>query len=352
MKEIMEKIIENGYEAYIVGGYVRDYLLGIESTDIDICTNAPINEIIKMFKGEGTAFPQYYAFHVERDGVCYDITSYRKELSYRRNKPVEIAPAPDLATDLLRRDFTINTFAIDSNGMLIDIYGAKKDLDSRIIRVMGDTEKKFKEDKTRIIRAIRFACTLDFDLDPKIIEFLSTKNVYLLNEISPEFKKKELDKIFDSQNSFKFLYLIKRYNMWKYFNMSEVANIIPTYNRYGVWAQVEVDLPFTREEKKIIESIKKIVDVGDIAISDFALYEEDVIYNAASILGIESKVRCILDILSMHNGLVDLDISVDTMLDYVDVDDFKRVYKSVERNIMEGKLKNSEEDIIDYLKCM
>ena len=103
MKEIMDKIIENGYEAYVVGGYVRDYLLGIETDDIDICTNAPINKIIEMFKGEGIAFPQYYAFHIERDGVCYDITSYRKELSYRRNKPIEIVPAKDLAEDLLRK---------------------------------------------------------------------------------------------------------------------------------------------------------------------------------------------------------------------------------------------------------
>lgn len=352
MKEIMEKIIKNGYEAYVVGGYVRDYLLGIESKDIDICTNAPINEIIKMFKGEGTAYPQYYAFHLEKDGVNYDITSYRKELSYRRNKPVEIVPAPDLATDLLRRDFTINTFAIDSKGMLIDIYGAKKDLDSRIIRVVGDTEKKFKEDKTRIIRAIRFACTLDFDLDPKIIEFLSTKHVYLLNEISPEFKRKELDKIFDSANSFKFLYLIKRYNMWKYFNIEETSNIIQTYNRYGIWAQVNADLVFTREEKKIIEAIKKLVSKGDIDILDFATYDEDVIYNAASILGIEGKVRQILDILSIHSSLIELDITVGAMLNYVAIEDFKRVYKSVERNIMEGKLENSKEAIIDYLKCL
>lgn len=352
MKEIMEKIIENGYEAYVVGGYVRDYLLGIESKDVDICTNAPINEIIKMFKNQGTAYPQYYAFHLEKDGINYDITSYRKELSYKRNKPIEIVPAEDLATDLLRRDFTINTFAIDSKGMLIDIYGAKKDLDSRIIRVVGDTEKKFKEDKTRIIRAIRFACTLDFDLDPKIIEFLSTKHVYLLNEISPEFKKKELDKIFDSANAFKFLYLIKRYNMWKYFNIEETSNIIQTYNRYGVWAQINANLTFTKEEKRIIESIRKLVAKGDIDILDFAQYDEDIIYNAASILGIEGKVRQILDILSIHSNLIELDISVGAMLNYVAIDDFKRVYKSVERNIMEGKLENSKEAIIDYLKCL
>lgn len=352
MKEIMDKIIENGYEAYVVGGYVRDYLLGIETDDIDICTNAPINKITEMFKGEGIAFPQYYAFHIERDGVCYDITSYRKELSYRRNKPIEIVPAKDLAEDLLRRDFTVNTFAISYDGKLIDIYGAKKDLDSRLIRVVGDTEKKFREDKTRIIRAIRFACTLDFDLDPKIVEFFDTKNVYLLNEISPEYKKKELDKIFDSPNTYKFFYLVNRYRMWKYFNIEECSNIIPSYNRYGVWAQINADLPFTNREKKKVEAIKKMVAKGDIAVMDFALYDEDVIFNAASILGIENKVKMLIEILSMHSSLIEMDISVGAMLTYVDVENFKRVYKSVERNIMEGKLANSREAIVEYLKCL
>lgn len=348
----MDKIIENGYEAYVVGGYVRDYLLGIETTDIDICTNAPINKIIEMFKGEGIAFPQYYALHLERDGVCYDITSYRKELSYRRNKPIDIVPAKDLAEDLLRRDFTVNTFAISYDGKLVDIYGAKKDLDARLIRVVGDTEKKFREDKTRIIRAIRFACTLDFDLDPRIIEFFDTKHVYLLNEISPEFKKKELDKIFDSTNSFKFFYLVSRYNMWKYFNIEECSNIIQTYNRYGIWAQINADLPFTNREKKKIEAIKNMVAKGDIDVMDFALYGEDVIFNAASILGIENKVKTLIEILGMHSSLVDMDISIGAMLTYVDVNSFKRVYKSVERNIMEGKLENSRDAIVDYLKCL
>ena len=351
MKEIMNKLVEYGYEAYVVGGYVRDYLLGIESEDIDICTNAPISAIIKMFNGEGTAFPQYYAYHIEKDGVSYDINTYRKELAYRRNKPVELEPAKDLATDLLRRDFTINTFAIDSDGHLIDIYGSKKDLDSRIIRVMGDTEKKFKEDKTRILRAIRFACTLDFDLEPRIIDFLANKHVYLLNEISPEFKKRELDKIFDSNNAYKFFYLVKRYNMWKYFNIHSVPEVTQTYSRFGIWAQIDTDLIFTREEKRIIEGIKKIVSKGEIAFMDFALYSPEVIYNAASILGIEGKVRTLLDILSMKS-IIEIDISVSTMLNYVEVDDFKRVYKLIERNIMEGKLENNKEAIIGYLECI
>ena len=351
MKEIMNKLVENGYDAYIVGGYVRDYLLGIESLDVDISTSAPINKIQELFNGEGTAYPQYYAYHIERDGVGYDITSYRKELKYRRNKPIELEPAKDLAEDLLRRDFTVNTFAITHDGKFIDIYGAKKDLDSKLIKVVGDIDKKFSDDKTRIIRAIRFACTLDFDLEPRIIDFLSSKQIYYLNEVPPEYKKRELDKIFDSPNAYKFFYLLKRYNLFKYFNIHTVPSVTQTYNRYGIWAQMDVDLPFSKEEKMIINSIRMFVDQGDISLSDFPYHSEEVIYNVASILGIESKVRSLLDILSLRS-IIDIDMGISDMLEYVDVNDFKHVYKSVERNIMEGKLENRREVIIDYLKCL
>ena len=175
MNEIVKRIVESGYEAYIVGGYVRDYLLGMPSKDIDICTNAPIEKIVKLFNGKGKAFNEYYSFHIEENGYSYEITTYREELKYKKNKPVELKIAKDLKTDLLRRDFTINTFAIDKNGKLVDLLNAKVDLKAKLIRVVGDTYTKFNEDKTRILRAIRFASCLDFELDDKIIEFFSNK---------------------------------------------------------------------------------------------------------------------------------------------------------------------------------
>ena len=139
--------------------------------------------------------------------------------------------------------------------------------------------------------------------------------------------------------------------MWKYFNIHSVPQVTQTYSRYGIWAQVETDLIFTKEEKRIIEGIKKIVAKGDIDFLDFVLHSPEILYNAASILGIEGKVRTLLDILSIKS-IVEIDMSVSTMLNYVDIDDFKRVYKIVERNIMEGKLENNKEAIIDYLKCL
>lgn len=349
MKDIVRLLNENGYEAYIVGGYVRDYLLGIPSNDIDICTNAPIDKIMKIFKGRGRAFKEYYSYHIEEDGYTYDITTFRKELRYRKNKPVEITVAKDLGTDLLRRDFTINTFAIDNADRLVDVLGAKKDLDSRLIRVVGDTEKKLTEDKTRIIRAIRFACTLDFDLDPEIIKFISNKKIYLLNEVPGEYKRKELDKIFESNNADKFFYLVSRYNMGKYFNISYDNNIIKTYDKYGIWAQIETDLPFTNKEKNIIKSIRNIVKDRNITLDEVKNYDKQILYNAASILKLDEKVMILEDIIKLHS-IIDIDLSIDEMLEYVDIRDLKKTYKFVERRIMEGLLTNNKEEIIDFIR--
>ncbi len=348
MKEIVKLLNENGYEAYIVGGYVRDYLLGIPSNDVDICTNAPIDKIMKIFKGRGKAFKEYYAYHIDDGEFSYEITTFRKEGKYKKNKPVDISIAKDLGTDLLRRDFTINTFAIDNAGHLVDILGAKKDLDSRLIRVVGDTEKKLTEDKTRIIRAIRFACTLDFDLDPEILNFISNKKAYLLNEVPAEYKKRELDKIFESNNIDKFFYLINRFNMSKYFNISYTGNIVQTYDKYGVWAQLQTDLPFSNKEKSIIVGIKKIVDDKDISLNEVKKYDKEIIYNAASILGLDEKVKALEDILKLHS-IIDIDISIDEMVKYVNARDLKKTYKLVERRIMEGLLLNNKEEIIDFI---
>ena len=350
MKEIVKLLNDNGFEAYIVGGYVRDYLLGLTSTDVDICTNAPIEDIIKIFNGRGVAYKEYYAYHIDEDGYSYDITSYRKELRYKRNKPVEIKYANSLEEDLKRRDFTINTFAIDNKGYLVDLLESKKDLNAKLIRMVGDTEKKLTEDKTRIIRAIRFACTLDFDLDKGITDFMANRKSYLLNEVPKEYKRKELDKIFDTINIDKFFYILRRYDMIKYFNISIGKDkIIPTYNKYGVWAQIDSDLPFSKKEKEIIDNIKTIVNNRDIHISDINLYSNDVIYNAASILNLEEKVKALEDILKLHS-IIDIEADPDLFLKYVRISELKKTYKLVERSIMEGNLENSEIEIERFLR--
>lgn len=350
MKEIISELTKEGFEAYIVGGYVRDYLLGIPSNDIDIATNAPINKVMKIFKGRGVAFKEYYSFHIKDEDFTYTITTYRKEKEYRRNKPIKLEIASSLGEDLLRRDFTINTFAIDPDGNLIDMLGAKKDLNSRLIKMVGDTDTKLNEDKTRILRAIRLSCTLDFELDYKIVEFIQNHHAHLLNEVSDEYKKKELDKIFDSRNTSRFFYMCFILKLDKYLKI-EHANVKEAYDRFGYWAQIETTLPISKKEKHIIENIRHLISKGDISIDDLKLYSDSEVINAAMILGKMDKLRLLKELASMHS-IIDIDINIDTMLLYVKINEFKHVYKLIERNIMEGNLRNDKDEIEEFLRLL
>ena len=348
MNDIVKRIIESGYEAYIVGGYVRDYLLGMPSKDIDICTNAPIEEIMKLFEGRGRAFKEYYSFHIEENDYTYDITTYREELKYRRNKPVELKVAKDLKTDLLRRDFTINTFAIDSNGKLVDLLNARADLNAKLIRVVGNTYDKFNEDKTRIIRALRFASCLDFELDDEIIDFFSNKNAYLLNEVPKEYKKKELDKIFDSNGYERFFYIVDRFNIAKYLNIS-FDNIKKAYNRFGIWSQIETELHFSNKEKAIINGIRELVNKKEITYYDYSMYNKDVIFNAACILRKTNKIKLYEKISKIHS-IIDIDLDMDFLIQNVRESDIIDAYKEIERSIIEGELSNDRSEIEYYIK--
>ncbi len=249
MNEILKRIIDCGFEAFIVGGYVRDYLLGFESNDIDICTNATIDQINNIFTDEGILNKKYYTYHIKKDNITYVITSYRKELEYCKNKPIKLEYAKDLQTDLLRRDFTINTIAMDINKNIIDLLNGKADLENRLIKVVGNTYDKFIQDKTRIIRAIRFYSTLDFELDDEIKKFLKRNSSYIL-DIPREYIKKELDKIFDNNNYIKFFNLVNEFNLSNYLNIKfNNNNIKPNCDRIEVWHSIETTLPLSNKEK-------------------------------------------------------------------------------------------------------
>lgn len=347
MKDVIDKINENGFECFIVGGYVRDYLLGMSSYDIDICTNAKIEDLIKIFGKEGTYNKEYYTYHLTRDKYHYDITTYRRELEYKKNKPIKLEVADSLKEDLLRRDFTINTFALDKDNNFIDLLDSKRDLNYGLIRVVGNTKDKLIEDKTRIIRAIRFYCTLDFELDDEIKNFLKNK-AYYLNEVPLEYIKKELTRIFESNNYNKFFSLVKEYNLSKYLKI-KFDKIIKPYDSYGIWAQIETTLPFTKDEKDIIESIRNLINCYSVTLDDIMLYRNEVINNTIRILNMDREYKSYKELKNVHS-IIDIDIDLITIRKYVDINKSKEVFKKIETLILNNKLNNNRIDIINYLK--
>ena len=136
--KLIEEITLNGFKAYIVGGFVRDYILGIPSNDIDITTSATPKEIKEIFADSCLPNEDYGSVTVIKKGIRFEITTFRKEMEYVDNRrPSEIKYIDDLYQDLLRRDFTINTICMNSAGEIIDYLGGQSDIDNKIIKELN-----------------------------------------------------------------------------------------------------------------------------------------------------------------------------------------------------------------------
>ena len=149
--KILKQIEDNGYVAYIVGGYVRDLLLKRKTADIDIITNATPKDLKRIFGNVTYENSLYGAVKLRIKDHLVDITTFRRELSYKDGKPSSIEYTNSLEEDLKRRDFTINTLVIDKDDNIIDLLNAKDDIDNKIIKAVRDIKEELEEDPSRIL---------------------------------------------------------------------------------------------------------------------------------------------------------------------------------------------------------
>ena len=207
---ILNKLKEEGFDAYIVGGCVRDKLLGLHPHDYDITTSAKPQEIKRVFKDFKTILigEEFGTVGVLINGTLYEVTTFRidgKYLNFR--KPENVTFSKSLREDLKRRDFTINAMAMDSSGELYDPFGGKKDLDDKILRAVGRPNERIKEDAIRILRAIRFAGRFDFYIEDELFDAISFERK-LLKKISPERIFDEFSKMITSERPSYYLLLM------------------------------------------------------------------------------------------------------------------------------------------------
>lgn len=204
VKFIIDCLMAHQYKAYIVGGAVRDSLLEKKPKDWDICTNATPNEVEDVFKNRmDITFVHTGLKHgtitLMKNGRGYEITTFRIDKEYKDKRHCDIEYTSDLQADLLRRDFTINALAYNEYEGLIDYFNGQKDLSNKIIRCVGDPNKRFNEDGLRILRALRFKTQLGFEIE-KETELSLLNNSNLLDYISKERIRDELDKILQVSN--------------------------------------------------------------------------------------------------------------------------------------------------------
>ena len=167
--ELLDTLHRAGYAAYVVGGCVRDSLLGLTPHDWDLCTSALPQQGMELF-GEEKCIPtglQHGTVTVKQGGGLYEITTFRTEGAYTDGRhPDEVHFVPDVQEDLARRDFTINAMAYNTKEGLVDPFGGQADLQSGILRAVGVPHQRFTEDALRILRLYRFAARFGFSIDP------------------------------------------------------------------------------------------------------------------------------------------------------------------------------------------
>lgn len=199
VERIISTLNNCGYEAFAVGGCVRDSLSKKKPNDFDICTSATPSEMKSVFKQNQMKTYDTGIKHgtisVRCNGELYEITTYRIDGEYADGRhPNEVVFTKDIKEDLARRDFTINAMAFNMVDGLVDPFGGQKDLENKVIRCVGDPTDRFHEDALRILRAIRFAVRFDFDIEENTAKAL-LMNKRLLSNISSERKADELIKI-------------------------------------------------------------------------------------------------------------------------------------------------------------
>ena len=352
--KLLEKISNYGYVAYMVGGYPRDLYLKRTYTDIDICTDATPAELHQIFSEVVTTNSEYGSVTIVFEKVKFEITTFRKEIKYKdHRRPEKIEYVDTLEEDIKRRDFTINTLCIDKDGKQIDLIGARQDLDNKIIRTVNNPKISLKEDALRILRAIRFATTLNFTLDPKLKIYIK-KYGHLLKKISKDRKKDELDLIFSSPNKAYGIELLIDLKLTDSLEIPNLKKAKITPSMIVTWAELDAldKYNFNAIEK---ESIRKINEV-----KSQDLLDNHTLYNYGLYICTMAAELKDIDKRKLNEKYASLPIKsrLDIAMTPIEICNvlnkkagsfLKPILKDIEDKILDGHLHNDKDSITDYI---
>lgn len=192
--EVLRRLNRRGFKAYLVGGCVRDLHMGRRPSDWDACTNALPEQMTEIFRRSRPTGVKHGTVTVCVHGSSMEVTTFRTDGEYLdRRRPESVRFIPDIEGDLARRDFTINAMAMAAGGEVIDLFGGMEDLEARVIRCVGDPDRRFSEDALRMLRALRFSSVLGFDVAPETMAAIK-KNAPLCEALAVERVSVELEK--------------------------------------------------------------------------------------------------------------------------------------------------------------
>ena len=353
IKEILEMITNKGFKAYVVGGYVRDYLRKIKTNDIDICTNARVKDLMEIFKDYKVTPLEYGNILLETKDYLYEITTFRKDIDYINNRKPIIEYVDTLEEDITRRDFTVNSICMDKDGKIIDLLNGKKDLNKKIIRTIGDPYFKIKQDSLRILRAIRFASCLNFKIEDNLKKAIK-ENKDLLKDLSYERKKEELTKIFTSDNKAYGIKLLKELDLLEVLELINIDNVLRTKDLIGMWSTITINdnYPFTKKEKDLINNINKLLkeDLNDIfVLYKTGLYEINVVCDLRKLSKKKYSNKYEKLVIKDKSEINITTEEICSLLNKKPGCFLKEIYSDLEKNILLKNIKNNKEEIEKYI---
>lgn len=266
-RPVLQKIEDAGFEAYFVGGCVRDTILVDSIHDIDIATSAYPSEIKAIFNRTVDTGIEHGTVMILDHGTGYETTTFRTESGYQDfRRPDKVTFVRSLSEDLKRRDFTINALALKENGEVIDLFNGLDDLKHHLIKAVGDPNERFHEDALRMMRAVRFASKLDFVIATETLAGIK-QNAALLEKIAVERIRVEFEKLLMGQNPVAGLNEFLRTGLYQYCpglagKQTELSGLLllnnwQLRNAEQVWAVIVTQLGFdSREASKFLRSWK------------------------------------------------------------------------------------------------
>ena len=365
--DILKIFNRNGYEAYFVGGCVRDYLLGEEFSDIDITTNALPEEVKNVFRKSIDTGIQHGTVTILFNGDSYEVTTFRTEEDYTNHRsPEKVEFVSNLREDLDRRDFTINAMALDYNGKLFDYHDGDKDLSSKIIRTVNNPNERFYEDALRMLRAFRFSSKLGFEIEANTLNAIK-KNAELIKFVSIERIVNEFRKLLAGKGNLRSLDLLIDSKLNSYIPFFEEVKEVQDLSSYSFCQSLYIlliinDILFEKLKLlKLSNKEIKLVKQFDLINQEFKnntpieliLYK----YNREDVKFVceyfaydkETNIdECILAI----NSFNDIDITSQEIISTINRNPgpwIKSIILELEKEILLGRLNNNKKDILDFL---
>lgn len=364
---VLEKFNEAGYEAYFVGGCVRDYLLNDEFSDIDITTNALPDEVKQIFRKSIDTGIQHGTVTILVDGDSFEVTTFRTEDDYIDHRtPEKVEFVSDLKEDLDRRDFTINAMALDSNGKLYDYHCGERDLRNKVIKTVNNPNERFFEDALRMLRAFRFSSKLGFEIEENTLKAIKN-NAELIKFVSIERIVNEFRKLLTGRGNKRSLELLLDSKLNNYIPFLDEISKIIDFSNYTFCQSLYIlsktndisfeklkELKLSNKEIKQIKIYEKINEDFssnvplEIILYNYCINDVSFIASYSNYCDKEDIERIKLPIKSF-NDIAITSMEIISIIDKPAGPWIKEIIKKLEENIILYKIDNTKKDILDFL---